>query len=447
MNWEKKILHLGLGRFHRGHQAVYYQRLSDLTGENWGVVSLSMRSPGARDELRKVQCSYPVLELSAGDRRVVQVESIREVLDLHEDFHEVIRYFCDPQIEIITLTITEKGYCLRSDGSLDLTHTQIKKDFSHPEKPDSAIGLLAFGLMKRMDAISKGITILSCDNLRENGHKLKHALYDYLKAAKMDYIILWLEENASFPNTMVDRIVPSLTPSKTQEFESTYGLPMGSQLIATETFSQWVVEDNFKGKRPPLEKVGVEFVNDVKPFEEMKLRLLNASHSYLAYAGILKGHQFVHEAISDQDLRSDVETLMLNEVSPLLQKPSGFDINQYCTSLIERFRNNKLPHQLRQIAMDGSQKIPQRILPSLIEAHNKGSEKDVLIKAVSVWLRFLLLEKNNKIDDPCEVDFKQTISQDSEKSIRSLLDHNVFKSLVNLPQLKEQIISQCVQDV
>lgn len=444
MNWEKRILHLGLGRFHRGHQAVYYQRLSDCTGENWGVVSLSMRSPGARDELRRVQCSYPVLELSAGEPEVLEVKSIREALDLHEDFNEVIKFFCDPKIEMITLTVTEKGYCLKSDGSLDLTHSQIKEDLFHPDRPNSAIGLLAYGLMKRMDSISQGITVLSCDNLRENGHKLKLALYAFLKAAGSDRVVLWLDQNVSFPNTMVDRIVPSLTPSKTEEFESNYGLTSGSQLIATESFSQWVIEDHFKGKRPPLEKVGVEFVKDVKPFEEMKLRLLNASHSYLAYAGILKGHQFVHEAIADQELRNDVEKLMLTEVAPLLQKPRDFNVDQYCKNLIERFRNDRLPHQLRQIAMDGSQKIPQRILPSLIEAHKMNTEKVVLIKAISSWLQFLQLEKSNRIDDPCESDFKKIMSQDRRSSIRSLLDHSVFKSLVNEPALKEMILSQSI---
>lgn len=440
MNWEKRILHLGLGRFHRGHQAVYYQRLSDCTGENWGVVSLSMRSPGARDELRRVQCSYPVLELSAGESKVLEVKSIREALDLHEDFTEVIKFFCDPKIEMITLTVTEKGYCLKSDGSLDLTHSQIKEDLSHPDRPDSAIGLLAFGLMKRMDSISLGITVLSCDNLRENGHKLKHALYEYLKAARLDRVLLWLDENVSFPNTMVDRIVPSLTPLKTEEFESTYGLPSGSQLIATETFSQWVIEDNFKGKRPPLEKVGVEFVIDVKPFEELKLRLLNASHSYLAYAGILKGYQFVHEAIADQELRNDVEKLMLTEVAPLLPKPLDFDVNQYCKNLIQRFRNDRLPHQLRQIAMDGSQKIPQRFIPSLLLATKNASDNEILIKAISSWLNFIWRDLDQKIDDPLSSYFVKLRRDSKSLWLMEMLKLDVFQLLKDFPELHKKIV-------
>lgn len=445
MNWERKILHLGLGRFHRGHQAVCYQRLSDLTGENWGVVSLSMRSPGARDDLRKVNCSYPVLELSAGEPRVVQVNSIREALDAHEDFNEVMKYFCDPKIEMITLTITEKGYCLRSDGTLDISHSQIKEDLSHPQKPKSAIGLLACGLMQRMDAITQGITILSCDNLRENGHKLKHALYDYLGAMGSDRVIGWLEEHASFPNSMVDRIVPSLSPSKTVEFESTYGLPSGSQLIATETFSQWVIEDSFKGKRPHLEKVGVEFVKDVKPFEEIKLRLLNASHSYLAYAGILKGYEFVHEAINDEELRNDVEALMLKEVAPLLQKPSNFNLDLYCKSLVDRFRNNKLPHQLRQIAMDGSQKIQQRFFPSLLLATENASDKKVLVKAISCWLNFIWQELDQKIDDPLSSQFTELRRDSKRLWIEEMIKLDVFLPLKDVPELQKLLIDACQQ--
>lgn len=424
MNWDKRILHLGLGRFHRGHQAVYYQRLSRL-GESWGVVSLSMRSPGARDELRGVNCRYPVLELGRDKEEVVLVEPIREALDATQDIEKVLEYFCDPKIELITLTITEKGYCLKSDGTLDRENSGIKHDLTRPSHPQTAIGLLSLGLSLRREKISQGLTILSCDNLRENGVKLKKALYEFSSPELRD----WLEKNVSFPNTMVDRIVPALDPVKESQFEKNYHLSAKSHLIATETFSQWVIEDHFKGARPHLEKVGVEFVKDVRPYEEMKLRLLNASHSYLAYAGILKGHTFVHEAVSDPELKKDIEELMLKEVAPLLQLPPGFDVVRYSQSLLERFTNHKLPHQLRQIAMDGSQKIPQRILPSLFEARKRGTPHEVLTKAIHAWLDFLWSERNQKIDDPMSAEFLKLDKSSKEKWLKGMFNLELFKGL------------------
>lgn len=439
MSWEKRILHLGLGRFHRGHQAVYYQRLSELTGEKWGVVSLSMRTPGARDELRSVNFSYPVLEMSAGEPQMVKVESIREALDLKEDSEKILEYFCDKRISLITLTITEKGYCLKSDGSFDLSHPQIQHDLSHPESPQTAIGLLYHGLKLRMETLTHGLTILSCDNLRENGHKLRAALMAFTHAQNHEKLQNWLDQYVSFPNTMVDRIVPSLTPEKTVELETTFHLPKQSQLIATETFSQWVIEDNFKGQRPPLEKVGVEFVRNVRPYEEMKLRLLNASHSYLAYAGTLKGYKFVHEAVSDTELKNDLEALMLKEVAPLLEIPDNFNVHGYCMSLIERFKNNKLPHQLRQIAMDGSQKIPQRILPSLILATQSDSSRTVLIKALSAWLNFVWSELDQQIDDPLSSQFTALKRESKSIWLEGMLQLDLFKALHDYPELKIEI--------
>lgn len=412
-----KILHLGLGRFHRGHQAVYYQRLAETFGETWDVIALSMRSPGARDELREAGFSYPVLELSANREDVIHVNVIKEALDAQEDFERVLTCFKDPAVQIITLTITEKGYCLKSDGTLDLENPGIKHDLSHPENPQTAIGLLALGLRMR----NTNITVLSCDNLRENGSKLRNALRVFLKE-DLNF--------ASFPNTMVDRIVPSLDPVKAREFSLKYKVP--EYLIATEVFSQWVIEDDFKGERPKLEKVGVEFVKDVRPFEEMKLRLLNASHSYLAYAGTLKGYDFVHEAIADDELRNDVETLMLKEVGPLLK----MDVKEYAHTLLERFKNDKLPHKLRQIAMDGSQKIPQRIIPSLLEAESSR----VLTKAVAAWLSFLWLERNGKIDDPKSAEFLKLPMSTKEEWIQHMLKIEMFKGI------KESSLLQIIEE-
>lgn len=437
------ILHLGLGRFHRAHQAVYYQKLRDAGDAQWGGVSLSMRSPEARDQLQSVNHRYPVVELSETGSKLIWVDVIQEALDAQSDFEKVLTWFCDPRIKIISLTVTEKGYCLNSDGSLDLNHAKIQTDLAKPLNPKTSIGILALGLKLRFDLDLEGVTILSCDNLRENGTKLKKALSSYLEKLGWSETLEDLASKTTFPNTMVDRIVPALSPEKTQEFESRLNLPANSQLVATEVFSQWVIENNFINGRPDWESVGVEFVTDVRPYEEMKLRLLNAAHSFLAYAGLLKGYCFVHEAIADDELKILVEKLILEEVIPVLEIPVGFDARDYGRRLLQRFRNNELPHQLQQIAMDGSQKLPQRILPSLVEAHRKKSSHETLVVAVASWLKFVwkTLEEGQRLDDPMGDQLDFVSRQDKEVWTKQVLESQVFASLADVPELKGVIVA------
>ena len=437
-----KIIHLGLGRFHRGHQAVYRERLLEKTGESWGVVSCSMRSPGARDEMRAVHYRYPVIEFSESGSETIWIESIQRALDATEDRDELLSSFQSRDIELVTLTITEKGYCLNGKGELDFLNTAIAHDLKHPLEPKSAIGILALGLRTRSETEPQAITVLSCDNLRENGRKLQRALQSYLEEVGWIEVRTWVENYVSFPCSMVDRIVPSLSPEKTQMLEQEFKLTSPSELIATETFSQWVIEDLFKGKRPSLENVGVQFVQDVTAFEDMKLRLLNAAHSYLAYQGQLKGHQFVHEAMKDPELASDLKTLMLEEVAPLLKKPEGVNFKEYIESLLRRFQNPYLPHELRQIAMDGSQKITQRWLPSLIEAEKRGSPKKTLLRALKAWLEFCY--KNEKLDDPMNETIQSIPRADPGIWMTKMLELDVFGSLRHSQNLRELILKESV---
>lgn len=422
--FKTKIIHLGLGRFHRGHQAVYLERLLEKTGESWGVVSCSMRSPGARDEMRAVHHRYPVIEFNESGTETIWVESIQNALDATEDREELLSHFQSKDIELVTLTITEKGYCLNGKGDLDLSHPVIQSDLRHPLEPQSAIGILALGLRTRAENGSEPLTVLSCDNLRENGKKLHRALLSYLEHLGWTKVRSWVEGSVSFPCSMVDRIVPSLSAEKTRALEDEFRLTSPSELIATETFSQWVVEDDFKGRRPSLETVGVQFVQDVTAFEDMKLRLLNAAHSYLAYQGQLKGHKFVHEAMKDPELASDLKTLMLDEVAPLLTTPEGVDFKEYVESLLRRFQNHYLPHELRQIAMDGSQKISQRWLPSLIEAEKRGSQNDILSKAIRAWLEFCYA--NEKLDDPMNEKIQKFSKADRREWTQKMLSLDTF---------------------
>lgn len=331
--WPIKVLHLGLGRFHRAHQALYFQSLYERTGTKWGLASFSMRSPDARDEMRRVHNHYPVVEFSRDEARLRWVDAIRASYFIQEDREAFLDLF--QSVELVTLTVTEKAY-----DSDDLYHWLLE------------------GLKQR----TKPLTILSCDNLLGNGNKLRAGLLQRAENTA------WIEKNVTFPNSMVDRIVPALTPERIKELQAQFETD-NPEILATETFSQWVIEDKFAAAKPPI---AAEFVEDVKPFEEMKLRLLNASHSLIAYAGLRKGYRFVHEAIRDAEIRGRVEELY-REVTPLVHPPED-----YTASLLERFDNERLPHQLKQIAMDGSQKLKQRIVPSLKQTRDNRALESVI---------------------------------------------------------------------
>lgn len=339
--WPVRVLHLGLGRFHRAHQALYYQTLFEQTGDKWGVASFSMRTPDARDEMRRVHNHYPVAIFSREHAELKWVDAIRASYFIQEDREAFLDLM--QTVDLVTLTVTEKAYAT-----------------------DDLFLILLEGLRQR----SKPLTIISCDNLQGNGDKLREGLLNRAD----ERLHRWIETNVSFPNTMVDRIVPALTPERLAELQTQFETD-NPELVATEGFTQWVIEDDFKGTRPRLEEVGVQFVEDVKPFEEMKLRLLNASHSMIAYAGLRKGYRFVHEAIRDGEIRRRVQELY-RDVSPQLKAPQ--DLHAYTSSLITRFDNENLPHQLKQIAMDGSQKLKQRILPSLKHAPESQALQSVL---------------------------------------------------------------------
>ncbi len=387
MTWESRILHLGLGRFHRAHQAVYFQRLADLGDHRWGVTAFSMRSPGARDELRQLGMSYRVVEWAGEQIEERRVESIRSCGDATEDRGLWEAAFSDPHTEVVTLTVTEKGYTLDAAGSADFNHPDLVHDLAHPMAPRSAVGIIARGLQLRHAVGAGPLTVLSCDNLRDNGGKLERAVRAFADRAGLTPQIF---AQVKFPNSMVDRIVPAAAAGQ------------HADEIATEEFSQWVVQDDFAGERPPWERVGVEFVADVRPFEDVKLRLLNAAHSLMAYHGLLGGHEFVHQAVRDGAIRRRVITLWA-EVTPLLDLPAGHDTAAYCARLLQRFDNPRLPHALAQIAADGSQKLPQRLWPSIEEARRRGLPHAELLAAWEAWVGFsyhAIVEKRWSWRDP-----------------------------------------------
>lgn len=396
-----KIAHIGFGAFHRAHQALITHELAANTDSDWGECAIELFGDGALIKvLREQNHLYTVVEKSAETNTVKIIGSVIEsVHSLLDGTKAVLEKLAEPQMAIVSMTITEKGYCTDpATGRLSQENPLIVHDLSHPETPKSAIGYLVQALRLRRDRGLKPFSILSCDNVPENGHVAKKAVLGYAQlvdAALAD----WIETHASFPCTMVDRIVPAATPETLTDIENQLGVfdPCG---IATEAFRQWVVEDHFVAGRPAWEKVGAQLVKDVIPYEDMKLRMLNGSHSFLAYLGYLAGYQHIDETMADPAYRSAAHHLMIHEQAPTLNMPEKMDLAGYADLLIQRFCNPSLKHKTWQIAMDGSQKLPQRMLNSIRFHLKNGSDFSHLALGVASWMRYVsgVDEQQNPID-------------------------------------------------
>ncbi len=385
------IVHLGIGAFHRGHQACYTDRaLAQGEGE-WGITGVSLRSAGVARQLNPQDGLYTVTERSREGQVIRVVGSVREVLVASEAPEAVIAAIAAPGTFIVTLTVTEKGYCRKADGGLDMQMADEGSIFAFLEK----------GLRRRREEGRAGLTLLSCDNLAENGKQLERLMRAYL-ALKDPELGAWVEKACTFPCSMVDRIVPATTEADRARVAEVLG--MGDEgAIVTEPFSQWVIEDRFAGPRPAWEAHGAQLVEDVVPYETAKLRLLNGAHSALAYLGLEKGHGFVHEAVADPAVRPVVERLMREEAKPSITPAPGQDLDAYIDALLERFANPALEHRLIQIAMDGSQKIAPRWLEVLAIADREGRACPAILAALGAWLRHVRGDNAAKwgaLDDP-----------------------------------------------
>lgn len=380
------ILHFGLGAFHRAHQAVYTENALNHSGGDWGIIGVSMRSDSVARQLQPQDLLYSVLS-EDGDLRSLQVVgALRDVIVAPSEPDKLIAAMASPDIRILTLTITEKGYCLGGDGfSLDLNNTGIQADLGNPGRPRTAPGILALGLRQRYAAGGAGLTVLSCDNLSENSARLKCVLRDYLQETGPE-VIPWLDTQVSFPSSMVDRIVPAMSEAAREKQAVLLGL-RDEAAVATEPFSQWIIEDDFAAGRPDWVSAGVQFVDDIRPFEALKLRLLNASHSAIAYLGLLAEKETVADVMAEPALAEFVHRLMDEALIPVLDVPPGFDVGRYRDQLLQRFANSCLHHRCAQIAMDGSEKIRQRWLPTLRE---QEMPHPLLLKALAAWCYFVL---------------------------------------------------------
>ncbi len=382
------IVHLGLGAFHRAHQALYTDDAMAAVPGNWAIAGVSLRSADVRDTLAPQNGLYTAIQRSPAGvvRRVVG--SLREALFLSADRARVQALLGAQDTRIVTLTVTEKGYCHDpATGRLNLDHPEIAHDLAHPGEPASVVGLLVHALAQRRATHGAPLTVVCCDNLPQNGALLEGLVVNFANARDAG-LAEWIGAHAAFPSTMVDRIVPATTPADLADNDAALGLTDRAAVVH-EPFAQWVIEDRFATPRPAWERAGAQLVAEVAPFEKMKLRLLNASHSAFAYLGFLAGYEFIYQVAAQPAFVTYMRRLMTEEVTPTLHVPPDVDLGAYREALVQRFANPALPHRTQQIAMDGSQKLPQRLLATVRENCAHGRPVILAALAVAGWMRYV----------------------------------------------------------
>ncbi|OTQ36817.1 mannitol dehydrogenase family protein [Gilliamella apis] len=415
-----RIVHIGFGAFHRAHQALFTDRLLNKGNSDWAICEVNIvGGEELINDIRKQDHLYTVLEKGAISKQAYIIGSVKESLLAPTDGIEtILEKMADPVVEIVSLTVTEKGYCMLPGGTgLDLNNQFIKSDLISPTKPMSAPGVIVEALYRRMQRGLKSFTALSCDNMPENGLVLKKAILD-LANARDPELAQWIETNTTFPCTMVDRIVPAATAETLNEIQDVLGGMFDPCGIACEPFIQWVIEDNFVTDRPNWNEVGAEFVDNVVPYEEMKLRMLNGSHSFLAYLGYLAGYEHINDCMKDESFKQATLSLMLQQQAPTLNVPPQVNLQQYAEKLIERFSNPSLKHRTWQIAMDGTQKLPQRMLDSIRWHIKHNSDFSLLALGVAGWMRYVGgIDDNNQI-----IDIRDPMSEQLRKVVNTTID-------------------------
>lgn len=431
------FVHLGLGAFHRAHQAVYLERYRQRSGDpGWGVCSANLRSSiGLVDGLCAAGHRYHVAEYADSETLTLrEIGAIEETLfsgrdgggNWGRDREALLARMASADTRIVTLTVTEKGYFLNpATGELRVDDSTIIGDIASPQQPRTAPGLLVEALARRREAGIAPFTVLSCDNMPDNGKRTRQAVVQ-LAQQRDAALASWIATEVAFPCSMVDRIVPAMTDD---DFERLAALGVTDpNAVVCEAFTQWVVEDNFPTGRPSWETEGVEMVADVAPFETMKLRMLNGSHSLLAYLGALGGIETVYDGINHTKLRALLRCYMLEEAAPTLEMPEGIDLDAYADSLLARFANDSLRHRLQQIAMDGSQKLPQRWLSGTLKRSTAGQSSPCVALGMAAWVRYTagedLLGNRYPVDDPLAerfADLHRTHGADANALVKAFL--------------------------
>ena len=385
------FVHLGTGNFHRAHQALYINNYLNQTDDlNWGICAINLRKEEQENFnfLQDRDGKYVLKTIStSGDKEYHEIHSILNLIDWSKDKEDAENILSNPDIEVVTMTVTESGYYISENNKLNLNLEIVKNNI---EKKESTIifSYLLNALKKRMKSIDKEITLLCCDNIRENGVMLKNALKDYLENSKELELLEWVNKKVSFPSCVVDRITPRPPSELKKEIADNFDINENCSVMA-EPFIQWVIEDNFIGKRPELEKVGVQFVHNVFPYEEAKIRILNGGHVALSYFGALKKYVTYDAAILDKELQQYFFELERKEIIPALGNDAPFDLEEYMMIIFDRFKNKNIGDKLERIAMDGVGKFPIFILPTINKCFQKNIIPENSIDAIASWYVFM----------------------------------------------------------
>ncbi len=417
-----RMAHIGFGAFHRAHQAVCADNLATHHGSDWGYCEINLIGGEQQiKDIRQQELLWSVSEMadSGWTSRVIGVATAALHAEI-DGIDAVLEALSAPDIAIVSITVTEKGYCHHpASGQLNTEHPLIVQDLQTPDQPRSLPGVILAAIQRRKARGVPPFSVMSCDNMPENGHVTRNVVTQL--AEKQDpQLAQWIATNITFPSTMVDRIVPAMTPETLAQITQQLGVvdPAG---VACEPFFQWVIEDNFVNGRPEWEKASAELVQDVFPYEEMKLRMLNGSHSFLAYLGYLAGYEHISDCMQDDALVRAAHHLMLQEQAPTL-RTYDVDLAAYAEGLLDRYRNRALKHRTWQIAMDGSQKLPQRWLDSIRWHLAQGSRYEMLALGVAGWMRYVGGEdeqgKAIAISDPLQTVLAHTVSSSAQGTER-----------------------------
>ena len=426
-----KIMHFGPGAFFRSFVASLIDEVNQKDVENWGIIAVSLHSEDSFNKLAGQDFVFNALSMSSTKKRVRKISSISDFMVAKKDGQSVLDALLDEKIEIVSLTITEKGYHYNSDKKeLDFSNQNIINDLENLENPKTAVGFLVAGLRDRYLNGKVPFTILSCDNLPNNGAVVKKIILDFAQKIDLSFA-KWISKEVCFPSSMVDRITPATKDQDIINFAEEYGV-YDPALVVHEEFFQWVIEDKFSSERPKFELAGIQLVANVELHEKMKLRCLNGTHSALAYLGYLAGCNTIAECVSNDSMVNYIQYLWEKEIIPTLETPEGEDLNDYCTELLERYQNPSIEHRTWQIAMDGSQKLPQRILETVNDLLKQQKSFQGLALAIAAWIKYV-----TGIDlDGATIDVRDPLANDFVKiAKKSKTREQYVDSILNLSKV------------
>ncbi|MCU1424493.1 MAG: mannitol dehydrogenase family protein [Microbacteriaceae bacterium] len=420
------IVHFGIGAFHRAHQAVFTEDAAAEAGEtHWGILGVTGRTDSVVRQLEPQDGLYGVLQKGVGETELRIVGSVRAVAWPETDTERVLETLASPTTHLATLTVTEKGYLRGRGGSIDLGLDRVRADLALIERelagesPRHAsatpLGLLVRGLARRLRRGAEPFSVVSCDNLADNGSITRGLVTSLVEAVSepgaRDELLDYLGASVRFPSTMVDRIAPATTDADRAEAFALTGLT-DEALVVAEPFTQWVIENDFAGPRPAWEKAGAILTDDVAPYERVKLRILNATHSLLAYLGALRGHDTIAAAVADEELRHAALAILDGDILPTLVAPEGIDLAHYRDTVLDRFANPSLAHTTRQVAMDGSQKLPNRMLGTALDRLDAGHTPHGIALGVAAWISYVAASTGERpfhLDDPLAVELQAIV--------------------------------------